>query len=272
MGIIMRYTIIFTLSVLCVLCFPLFLSSAYADSCNDLDSNKAWVTNLKLMEQAIQYNDYDTAMSHAKILQGICDRSPVLNYVIAKIYHQRNDKEKELIYLQLAARNTNEFKLDVDFLDRVWTDKFIAVHPDSDPQRVEELKHELEATKRELEEMKNKHQTKSEFESFGSNDLSLYKGLLWTSVGVSVAGLVLTSVGGAYIAKYKSKSVVAKGEDQVAANGQYVAGWGMLGAGIATTLLGVTGMGIFGYKTTHTNDTGLSLIFSPDYAGIHVTF
>jgi hypothetical protein len=113
---------------------------------------------------------------------------------------------------------------------------------------------------------------------------SRYGAGLWTGVAVAGIGLVLTGVGAGLIVansddtiEFEKETVKdAEGHEtyyiKPQTKGQNNAYWGMLGAGIAATVVGVTLTGIFGYWYSHTSvevdDSPISFYGTPNGIGI----
>ena len=85
---------------------------------------------------------------------------------------------------------------------------------------------------------------------------------MWTSVAVAGIGLAMTGVGAGLIIKTKDDTIDFKTSKISEEEGYKIepktkaqnnAYWGLLGAGIAATVVGVTLAGVFGYWYTHTN-------------------
>ena len=81
------------------LCSLMWVSSVYADNCDNLDKNSVWTSEFTYLNDAYKKEDWKTALKHAKKLEEICEISPVLNYTMARIYKNSGDKEKYLYYL-----------------------------------------------------------------------------------------------------------------------------------------------------------------------------
>jgi hypothetical protein len=114
---------------------------------------------------------------------------------------------------------------------------------------------------------------------------------LWTGVGVGAGGIVLTIVGSVLVtkmdkykhtgfheeqldaaeaAKYGRQAGSVRVQDYKVSEG-YVAGWTLLGAGIAFTVTGAVLSGIYGYKVSHDEDR-FALGISPFGASFGMTF
>ena len=128
----------------------MWLSTAFADTCNSLDQNPAWTEGFQELSKQFKSEDFKSALKSASKLEAICDQSPILNYTIARIHKNLNDDEKYLYYLQKATQNTEKFGVDKNTLDRMWSEKYIAAHPEADPDLIEARNAEISSLKQEL--------------------------------------------------------------------------------------------------------------------------
>ena len=261
-------------------------SQALANGCDNLDDNKVWKSNIEKLNAAFDNRDWDTALEHVKKLQSICDNSPILNYTIAHVHKEMGDNAKYLYYLQKSTENTEQFVVDRDILDTIWSEKYIAEHPEADPKAIEKLRAENKSLKQavtdaqqELESAKlNQSVSGSAYQQNCIDNTKKYATLMWSGVGVGVAGLILTTIGAVLVAQNKSESVKyklnASGDRiQTAANGKYVAGWGLLSAGLAATVAGAAVAGIAGYYYDSSKKSqDISLAISPTDITLSIAF
>lgn len=264
-----------------MVCFA-FMSPAYADNCTALNQNPDWNIEFALLNDAYKQEDWKNALEHAKILEQICDESPVLNYTIARIHHNMGNNEKYLYYLQKSTLNTEKFVVDKDLLDRIWSEKYIAAHPEADPETIKlreqtifNQSNEINALKEELKTVQNTADNaiklKEEVNSAHTSD----EAWLWTGVATAAAGLILTGVGAYFVAANHDKSVNSDDKGYFTKK-EYNMGWTLLGAGIGMTVVGSIAMGFFGYRyrMDHQNDqtNELSFTLSPSYSSLSFTF
>lgn len=234
------------------------------------------------MNRACEAGDWNTALRHSKELERVCADSPLLNYTIAHIHKNLNSQEKYLFYLQKASQNTEHFSVDKDILDRIWSEKYIAVHPEAAPEAIQSRQKTIESLDEENEALKAQLDMAGySADGFLAQQAELQQAndtndvLLWTSVGVGAAGLIVTAVGATLVAKNSNQAIDAN------IHGQYVksiynTGWTMIGSGIAITAIGVAASAFFGYKFHHyhTNDGSIdfALGLSPAYTSFEMSF
>ncbi len=251
----------------------LWVPTAFANSCDNLNTNATWKSTFEKLNENYKNGDWDTALDYSKMLESICDESPILNYTIAHIHKNRGDKEKYLFYLQKSTQNTERFSVDKDTLDRMWSEKYIATHPEADPETIQQRDATIQSQSDEIallkEELKTVQQT-------ANNNMTLQDDAwLWTSVGIAAAGLVLTGVGAYFVAANHDKSVGADGKGYYTKK-EYTIGWGLLGAGISMTVVSAAAIGFFGYryKINHQNHPANELSFglTPNYSSFTLTF
>ena len=264
------------------------LHSAFADGCDNLDSNASWNNNFAQLNDAFKQQNWDKAIAISRDLEAICDQSPRLNYVVAHIYQKKGDNEKYLFYLTKSTMNTERFGVDRDMLDRMWSEKYIAAHPEADPKNIKAVHEKLESTTAELERLKQSKasELKSLKESSITKDESLQRQIddyatpMWIGAGIGIGGLVLAGVGAALVAK--SDPIKYTSMPKVDSNGEisdikyneeskHVIGWTAIGIGSALTLTGTVLAGIYGYKYKRAKDT-MDLSFNISSTSASITF
>ena len=263
----------------------LLQSPAFADDCDNLDRNKTWFANFEELNAAYDKGDYDTALEYSRALETICEQSPILNYTIAYIYKNKGDNEKYLFYLQKSTQNTERFAVDKDTLDRIWSDKYVAAHPEADPANIKKREATIASQAEDIAQLKA--QLKSVERMAGASvelndELNAAHAsddaMLWTSVAIGGAGLALSAVGTVFVILNKDKAIGHKGAgtDDVYVKNSYPLAWSLVGAGIGVTAIGVALTGYFGYRYSqnHKKDNAneLSVSISPAYTSVSFTF
>ena len=265
-------------------CLALSMTStlAFADDCSNLDSDPAWVTGLKNLEQAIQEDNDKMALIYGEALLEICPRLPKLNYMMAQLNQKLGEEAKALYFLQSATRYTKEFIVDTEVLEQMWTERIFAEHPESSPENVKKLKTELNSAKSELQK------TQSDLESSRVTIQDLEKSLentqndagtahetihlttekshkdwsilMWTGVGIASAGIIMTITGTALVATNKEPLSFETGNHKRARiEGKYIASWTTIGIGAATTVAGAIITGFAGYHYTRDNEVSFAI-------------
>ena len=220
------------------LCGMTWTALAFADACDDLDGNRAWNRNFEKLTEAYLKKDYDAALEYSKALEAICEQSPTLNYTIARIHQSRGDAEKYLFYLQKATQNTERFAVDKDLLDKLWSEKYVAAHPEASPEAIAERNAKIQAQDDEIRALRVE---------MAAQRNAIDDAMLWSGVGVGAAGLALTAVGAALVGMHHDSAVDA-GTKGLYVKSEYTTGWALLGTGIGLTLVGAAVAGVFGYK------------------------
>ncbi len=253
-------------------CSLIWLSPAFADNCDNLGNNKAWVNTFNQLNEAYEGGDYNTALQHSHELENICELSPILNYTIAYIHKGLGDNEKYLFYLQKSTQNTDRFSVGKELLDKIWSDKYIAAYPDADPENIKRINEKLEATTAELSRLVATTITKEESYQIQSDD---YKTTMWIGAGIGIGGLVLGGVGAALVVtsdpiKFKSShELPAKYKEEPL----HIVGWSLVGVGSALTITGAVLAGIYGYKYKRAKDyMNLTFNISPTSASLAFQF
>ena len=264
------------------ICGLLWLSPAFADDCDNINTSSAWKAGFDKLNAAYAKEDWSTALKHSRELEKICDQSPVLNYTIAQLHRKSGDNEKYVFYLTKATQNTERFALHKDMLDRIWSEKYVAAHPEAAPEnidalnaRVKELEHALDEAGISYKEFANASVSK---EKYFEDQASGYKSLMWTGTGIAIGGAVLAGVGAALVAMETTgdnKPVTFDGyvPGTYKIDARYTAGWALVGVGAAFAIAGAVFAGISGYKYKHANDTlTFSFNFAPNSALMSIDF
>ena len=268
------------------LCSLALISSAFADNCDNLNNNKTWNATFEKLNEAYQNKDYATALQYSRELESICELSPILNYTIAYIHKGLGDNEKYLFYLQKSTQNTERFSVDKNALDQIWSDKYIAAHPEADPEiikaREATIATQAETIAQQETQLKSMQLTAGESIALQEEVNASHKAddaLLWTSVAISSAGLILTAVGAVLVVQNKDNAIGSRtkaNQSESYVKSSYPMAWGLVGAGIGVTVIGTALSGYFGYKYSknHKNDNTKELSFqiSPYYSSVSFTF
>ena len=267
-----------------MLCSLALASSAFAQNCDDLDSNEAWRAGFTKMNAAYKAKDWDGALKHAKALEGICDLSPILNYTIARLHKNKGDKEKYLFYLQKSTQNTEKFAVDKDTLDRMWSEKYLAAHPDAEPEniaalnkKIDDLNTEIAILKGDLTEAdlsaKEFKRTSISREEHLEVQINDYRTPMWIATGIGIGGLAMAGAGAALVALFEPADFKDKTGNTYDENFAHATGWILLGVGSGLAISGAIFAGIFGYKYKHFKDTqSWTLNVSPNYTSLSFEF
>ena len=242
------------------------VSPAFADNCERLDKNKTWVAEFDLLKADFQNEAWESALRHAEKLEKICEKSPILNYSIAHIYQGLGDEEKYLFYLQKSTQNTEQFSVKKDMLDKMWSEKYIATHPEAAPENIKAMNEKLKELTAELE-----HQKQLSNDNY-KGQIGDYKTPMWIGAGVGIGGLVMGGVGAALL--FTTSPITFKRETpRYTENPSHVLGWALTGVGTALTVTGAILAGIYGYKYTRAkNDLTLSLTLTPANSSFTIQF
>lgn len=256
-----------TLSILFLMISLLWSLPVFAQSqCEGINENPEWTATLDTIISDYNNGDYAIALDKAKyISEAICDSSPVLLYTQAKIYEAQKNNIKALLYFQKASEATYALAVPPDMAQKIWYARYENEHPDRTESALEETLQKLQEKDKEIETLKSQN---ANSEMNNSTDVkNKAKVWMWTGVGIDITGLALIGTGATLI----SKNIDAPSEIKFNRNGvsrpsyktksAYIAGWGMLGAGIAFTVVGTVLAGYFGYQYTHI-DENLETAFS----------
>ena len=249
---------------------------AYAGSCDNLDQNSTWLSLHQKLSDAYKQEDWRTVIQYSKQLEAICDRAPVLNYIIARTHKSLGDDEKYLFYLQKATQNTEHFATDKDILDRMWSEKYIATHPEADPQNIAELNNTITLLTADLEKYQIDSKNSISSEQYIENQMTDYKTPLWIGTGIGIGGIAFAALGATLlVVSPEPFTFIPKPPvpGKYKENTTHALGWSFVGAGTAMTITGAILAGIYGYKYKHRKDNlSISFNISPVDASIHFGF
>ncbi len=264
----------FILSLLSVL---LLAGYAHADDCQRLHEIDAWNDGLSNLGNQVTQQQWDEALQTAEQLNTICERSPILNYMMGRIYKEKGNDSKSLYYYQRATLFTEEFSVKGKNLEKIWFDRYEAENPEARPEAIAARKQEIEQLRSELQQAQEAALKTSMNEQIDTAKLrSQYAAGLWTGVGFTAVGLALTLAGGAMAFKDEKRTVQTEtaGETMKAKFPTDVALYlGLFGGGIALTIAGATMAGFFGYHYANAAPVdNLSIHIAPGSAALSFTF
>ena len=281
-----------SIPVLLILVFTFglaFTSNAFADDCYRLDKIPAWNEGMTALSGQMSKQQWDNALKTAEKLNGICERSPMLNYAMGRIYKEKGDDSKALYYMQRATLYTEEFAVKGKTLEQMWFDRYEAEHPEARPEVIEQRQTELSDIKKQVDELTkeiialkgdvksasldSKLKTIEEYEA----ERSHYATGLWTGAAFTGAGVVMAGVGlGLAIANKDDGIKFDKSktdEIQPQIKGEHDIYWTLFGVGAGAAVLGAVVTGIFGYYYTHfDNNAGSTVSFYTTSNGLGVRF
>ena len=238
------------------------MSMAFADDCENLNNHPEWNIKIQELLSVFKEEDWNRALKISRELEAICEFSPTLNYTIARIYKNKNDDEKYLFYLQKATQNTERFALDRDLLDRLWSEKYIVAHPEASPESIAEYKRQIESLK----------QAKTD----KSEEIKVYKSVMWAGAGIGMGGLAMTAAGlGVALTSEPAEFYSGHGNtaDKYKENFVHTLGWSLVGAGGAMTIIGAVLTGVYGYKYKHFFDNqNFTFMISPVHTELSMHF
>lgn len=279
------------MSRLCLVCFIGFAllfamvdsSSAMAqnsrtedmpDLCYTMDENKDWVSGYEAFSQYYTEEDYFHALEVAHKLEGICNRSPMLNYSIGATYRKLGDYENAAEYFRRATFNAHEFEISPEVLKRIWFDYY---EVDNDNRLVS--RDELNDVLDELDVTRARVTTLlvAQKENL-ADEIRRDKILMWSGVGVAGSGVVLMIVGGALLGVTREKedpiSDIACSDSHHCAfklnqieNAPIV-----LGVGIGATILGAAFAGFELWNYRHKLSSSVAVDIAPNSITLDMTF
>jgi len=254
------------------------LSNAWAaDPCDSLGSNKDWQNGIDKINNAYTNGQHEKAIQEGLRLFEICEKSPILNFTLGRLYQETNDSAKALYYFQRATLYADEYKVGKETLEIMWYERYETEHPDARPSSIEKMKKENEELKAIVVE-NQKTMTQHRFTEMQNSysDSSIYAAGMWTGVAVGAAGIALTVTGAIMLVNAKDDAINFD-NDKATANvkGAYNTYWALLGSGIGLTVVGAVFTGFMGYhyvRTKKAADDTVSFNISPTSASLSLSF
>lgn len=264
-------------------------SNAFAD-CSTMNDEE-WNNLSAQMAKAYDQGNYEEALQYGKQLIVICNRSPVVNYTMSEIYRKSGNEEESDKFAKRATEFILEYPVPQALAERIWLRRAENELPYkkqlSDLQgRMTKMAVEL----KECNEMKANYAADQEsakenaiHEQYLKEESKRHWGAaMWSGVGIMAAGVGLTIAGS--VMTVKSDKIEKSGETTKEKSGfevtkPYVAGWTLLGAGLAMTVGGTVLTSIAGYRYTHIDldndgaaDESVSFNVSPTSIAFGMTF
>lgn len=260
---------------------------ALPDGCMDLDNNPEWNTIFSELTANYKAKEFEAALMNGEKLKRICERSPVLNFSIGRIYREMGDDTKGLYYMQRATMFTEEFQVKGLLLERMWYERYEIEHIDAREEVIAERKKLIEDQQTEIEQLKAdvqqrdtelmelKAQTTLDRNTALLNERSHYAAGMWSGVGIGGLGVILAIAGGVLLNKNKDDAVKFSDEERKAwpKDSTYLY-TGLLASGVALTVAGAVLAGFMGYHYARTPvpDVALDLAIGPTGASFSLAF
>ena len=222
--------------------FLMLPGHAFAD-CEDIAQNEEWRRNLIDVAAFHDHGDYKESLEIGLKMLVMCDRSPALNYYIASDYQALGENAKAFAYILKASDGT--------------------AHMATSKENEESIKRKREELETivmgETSAKINLYKYKNE-----------YKTAMWSGLGVGISGAALTILGVLLVTSDDDGS----GSSSNTNSSNDLAGYCLLGSGLAMLVGGAVLGGIYGYKYMHFEEenTQFSFHVMPTSVGLSVTF
>lgn len=278
----------------------LISSSAFAETCKNLQDDNVWNTGLMEMKKAVDAKDYETALDRGREIYSICPESPSLNYYIGVAQKLKGDDSKALVYFQKASDNTFKYATAPEMSRMIFYARYEAENPERTQEAVDALKKERDAYQNEVQSLKESNARLETIDALAADQMSNDKAL-WTGVGLGSAGVIAAIVGGVLVATTDAKDqvefedfvtkkdgsidygsfendkkegkIIYVPKQQYSMSSKYIAGWVVMGIGIGLAVTGGVLTGIFGYQKTHpVSKDAISFNVSYNHVGLSFEF
>ncbi len=248
--------------------------SAFADECDYLDEDNTWNDSMIRLVGLMTAQEYEKAenLSHDMSLR--CSRSPMLNYIEAKIQEEKNDIDAAKLYYQKASEYTYDFAVAPDTAKKIWYARYEAENPERTQGGVDRLRADRDKTFDRIKQAENRYATILASEK--KDRIDEYKTLTWTGTGLGIAGIVMLGIGVGIAATLENDDKYYSLEqkpDSYAVKPGYSMTWALIGAGGALTVAGTVMAGVYGYRWTHFEQHNeLAFQVSPNHLSFSMAF
>ncbi|MBO4351546.1 MAG: hypothetical protein J6A01_11465 [Proteobacteria bacterium] len=257
-------------------------AQAFADGCSNLDGNPQWNEGMNSLSALLTAKKWDDALKTAENLNTICERSPMLNYAMGRIYREKGNDSKALYYYQRATLYTEEFAVKGKTLELMWFDRYEAEHPEARPEVIASRNQEIEQLKAQAQQSHEKDLMRKTDEQYGTlTEKAHYGAGMWTGVALMGVGAAMT-IAGAVLEVNNNKPIeyiggnkqLQEGDKDYRVNSLYATSWVLIGVGVAATVAGSVVTGLMGYYYTHTQvaESPVSFHISPISADLTIQF
>ncbi len=246
-------------------------SQVLGQDCSNIANNREWTQNISKLQNYYKAENYDAVIENAKPMFNICADSPSLLFYTGAALEKQGELERALIYYTKASENLTVMAADPGTSRLIWYKRYELEHPDRTEEAVSGQKEKIA----ELEQKVNDLENQSIIESAtASLDVSKkYEGILWTGVGLGIAGVVFIGTGAGVAASVEKTELVGSDGNQLNIDKRFTAGWGLLGTGIGLTIAGAVMAGIGGYHYSKSkSDAVMTFNASPMSASFAMTF
>ncbi len=254
------------------------MGEAFA-SCDNLENNTEWNTQLSILSDAYKDGKYEDVIKIGQRMVAICSESPALNFYIAKSYTALNEPTKALRFYQKAADNTGKFAVSPEVAKQLWYTRYEVEFPELTQDYVNTLKKENESLNAQIETYeKNATKTVINQTEDSAERKTAIGAVLWTGVATGVVGLALLGTGIGMTISHKDDfgfSVNSSNTYKINNDKMYNTGLILLGVGAGLTIAGTIMTGIAGYQYTHIvmeNNMTLSWDFTPSNVNFQLVF
>ncbi len=249
-------------------------ATAVAGECEGLDVT--WDEQLVRLSNLVQAKKVDEAKKLFDAMEKVCSRSPLLNYYEAQRRALIHDDEGAKTYFQRASEYTYNIAVEPALSKEIWYHRYEAEYPENTKEIYNHVKKErddavvsLNAVESRIQEYLIQTHDEKEFS---------YRAGMWSGVGVGLAGLIMVGTGAGLIAGMDKSyervdSDSNSGPQKYQIKNSYNVSLGLIGAGVAATVVGSVLAGVYGYKLSHLDDSMvLSFQIAPNAASVSMTF
>ena len=256
------------------------MASSFSTIPNDCAgfNSPEWNQLIQKLSLEIQNNDFIQAEMDARTLDGMCNQSPILNYMLSTIADHKNDMVASRLFIQRATEYTYKFAVAPDISKKLWFTRYEKEYPQlteatfqKQEAEIQRKNEEIEALTQTLGETKTSYQAR--IESLEAEQESMRQThqeeirdrvytQMWTGAGIGIAGIVATAVGAVLITTNEAiefgmpwkKPENPDNPRAARTTPTYTAGYALVGVGAALAITGAVLTGIYGYQYTHLED------------------
>ena len=264
-NIIQILTIHGKLILLFAIALSCFISTqAFAGDCSEIANNREWIEGINKLQEYYKAENYDAIIETAKPLFQICGDSPTLLFFTGTAIEKKGETERALIYYTKASENLTAIATNVSVSKSIWYKRYELEHPD----RTEDAVAAQNAKIAELEQQQLINSTNTSLD-----ESKKFETILWTGVGVGIAGVALIGTGAGVAASVQKGDLIRPKDGKLGIAPKFTTGWALIGTGIGMTVAGAVMAGIGGYHYSKAkSDAVMTFNASPMSASFAMTF
>lgn len=254
----MRKTLTSIALVFAALLIP---SLCFAD-CDDISKDPEFQKGFKNLVKLYESGKYPETIEAAKPLFAKCKESPAVLYYTGLAFREQGNIDSAKLYIQKSSEALSKYSADPGISRKIWYTRHELEFPESNAEAIKAKNEKINNLTNEVNEVK--HQIEAyvqknhdlELTVVSSGDVSRYKKMMWTGIGLGIGGAAMAASGGVLWGidkeisisniKYNNGDLKGKSKFGMTNGGQL-----LLGIGVGMAIVGTVMAGINGYYYSH---------------------